>query len=75
MYILKTDCYLPCVRKKFIFNKKKCIDSRISYRRCSLKRVFLKNFAQFTEKHLCWSLFFNKVVTLRPATLLKERIQ
>ena len=23
----------------------------------------LKNFAKFTGKHLCWSLFFNKVAT------------
>ena len=25
------------------------------------KKVVLKNFAKFTGKHLCWSLFFNKV--------------
>ena len=31
----------------------------------------LKNFAKFTTKHLCQSLFFNKVAGLRPATLLK----
>ena len=24
----------------------------------------LKNFAKFTEKHLCWSFFFNKVLGL-----------
>ena len=28
----------------------------------------LQNFANFTEKHLCQSLFFNKVAQLRPAT-------
>ena len=33
----------------------------------------LKNFAIFTGKHLCWSLF-NKVAGVRPATLLKERL-
>ena len=27
-----------------------------------------------TEKHLCQSLFFNKTVRLRPATLLKKRL-
>ena len=32
----------------------------------------LRNFAKFTEKHLCQSLFFNKVAGLRPATLLKK---
>ena len=35
----------------------------------------LKNFAKFTENHLCWSFFFNKVLGLRPVTLLKKRLQ
>ena len=30
------------------------------------KKGFLKNFTKFTEKHLCESLFFNKVAGLRP---------
>ena len=34
----------------------------------------LKNFAKFTGKHLYQSLFFNKVVGLRPAALLKRRL-
>ena len=29
-----------------------------------------KNFANFTGKHLCWSFFLIKLLTLRPATLL-----
>ena len=33
------------------------------------KCVFI-NFAKFTGKHLCWSLFFNKV-----ADLLKKRLK
>ena len=32
----------------------------------------LKNFANFTWKHLCWSLFFTKLQAFRPATLLKR---
>ena len=32
----------------------------------------LKNFPIFTEKHLCHSLFYNKVVGLKPETLLKR---
>ena len=32
----------------------------------------LKNFANFTGKHLCWSLFFTKLQAFRPATLLKR---
>ena len=38
------------------------------------KKGVLRNFAKFTGKHLCQSLFFNKVVGLRPATLLKKRL-
>ena len=34
----------------------------------------LRNFAKFTGKHLCQSLYFNKVAGLRPATLLKKRL-
>ena len=46
--------------------------SRSSHQRCSIKKGVLRNFAKFTGKHLCQSLFFNKVAGLRPATLLKK---
>ena len=36
---------------------------------------FLKNFAKFTGKHLCWTFFFNEVAGLRPAALLKKTLQ
>ena len=49
--------------------------SRRSHRRCSVREVVLRNFTKFTRKHLCHSLFFNKVAGLRPATLLKKRLQ
>ena len=39
------------------------------------KKVVLKNFAKFTEKHLCWSLFSSKVADVRPATLLKNKLR
>ena len=29
----------------------------------------------YTGKHLCWSLLFNKVAGLRPAILIKKRLQ
>ena len=50
-----------------------------SYCRSSGTEVFfkkgvLRNFTKFTGKHLCQSLFFNKVAGLRPATLLKKRL-
>ena len=38
------------------------------------KKSVLRNFTKFTGKHLCQSLFFNKVAGLRPATLLKKRL-
>ena len=47
---------------------------RSSHRGCSIRKDVLKNFKKFTEKHLCQSLFFNKVAGQRPATLLKKRL-
>ena len=41
---------------------------------CVLQKRFRANFAKFTGKHLCQSLFFNKVPGLWPATLLKKRL-
>ena len=41
---------------------------------CYVRKAVLKNFAKFTGKHLCQSLFFYKVAGLRNATLLKKRL-
>ena len=41
---------------------------RSSQMRCSIIKCVLRNFAKFTEKHLCQSLFFNKAAGLRPET-------
>ena len=38
-----------------------------------MKKGVPRNSAQFKGKHLCKSLFFNKVAGLRPASLLKKR--
>ena len=38
------------------------------------KKGVLKNFTKFRGKHLCQSLFFNKVADLSPTTLLKKRL-
>ena len=48
---------------------------RSSHQGCSMKNSVLRNFTKLTGKHLCQSLFFNKVVGLRPATLLKKRLR
>ena len=37
------------------------------------QEVVLENFAKFTGKHLCQSVFFNKVAGLRSPILLKKR--
>ena len=57
----------------FIFNVNKaefCSGVESSHPRCSLKKGFLRNFAKFTGKQLCQSLFFNKVAGLRPLLFL-----
>ena len=46
------------------------MSTRSSHQRCSIKKIFLKNFAIFTRKHLCWSLILIKA--WRPATLWKR---
>ena len=55
------------VRKKFLFHNRSSDFSFSSKPR----KGFLRNFAKFTGKQLCRSLYFNKVASLRPATLLK----
>ena len=47
-------------------------NAKSNHRRFSVRRSVLINFAKFTGKHLCQSLFFNKVAG-HPATLLKTR--
>ena len=49
-------------------------NSRSSHRRCSLREGVLRNFAKFTGKHQCQSLFFNKAAGFRPVTLLEKDI-
>ena len=55
------------------------IDIQPKLKRSSCPEVFcrkdvLRNFAKFTGKNLCQNLFFNKVASLSPATLLKKRL-
>ena len=59
------EWYLP----EFTINK------RSSNQRSSLRIGVLRNFAKFTGKPLCQSLFLNKVAGVRPATLLKKRLR
>ena len=57
--------------------------SQVVYRvvvlRISRSKVFcnngvLKHFAKFTRKYLYWSVYLNKIASLRSATLLKNRL-
>ena len=45
---------------------------RSSHRRCSVEKGVLKHFANSAGKHPCWSLFFNKVAGLQPASFLEN---
>ena len=47
---------------------------RSSHLMCPIIKGAPKNFAKYTGKYLCQSLFLNKVGGLRPATLLKKRL-
>ena len=46
--------------------------SRRSHRRCSVKKDALKNFANFTGKHLCWNLVLIKLQAWRSPFVLKR---
>ena len=50
------------------------MNSRSSHRSCSVKESIVNNFAKFTSKHLCQSLFYNEVTSLRPATFLNKKL-
>ena len=59
--------YLKCKSlNQFLFAG----DLGSNHQRRSLVKVVLKNFANFTGKNLCWSLFLIKLEFWGPATLL-----
>ena len=56
-------CVKLLLRTVNCFSKNNIIDDwqvRSSHQRCFIKRGVIKNFAKFTGKHLCQSLFFKK---------------
>ena len=67
-----TYCYYEKVhrtmRNAIVLHLLKSVDKNViirsSHRRCSLRKGVLRNFVKSTGKHLCQSLFFNKVVNL-----------
>ena len=48
---------------------------RSNHQRYSKEKGVLENFTRFTRKHMCQSLFLNKVVGLRSVTLLRKRLR
>ena len=69
-FALKFHCKKNQVFHKYFFNKS--ISNRPEM---FCKKGVLTNFANFTGKHLCQILFFNKVSGLRTAILLKMRLR
>ena len=63
-------------RKEILFLIKKRHLQYLIFRSSRSQMIFkigvLKNFANFTVKHLCWSIFFIKLQAWMAATLLKR---
>ena len=55
-------------------HEKNVKNNKTSRRRCSVRKVFLRNFTKFTGKHLCQSLFFNKVAGAACNFIKKETL-
>ena len=55
----------------------KCGRMRSSHQRCSIKKGVLRNFAKFTGKYLCQSLFLRKLQTseISKNTFFTEHLQ
>ena len=47
---------------------------RSRHQSCTVRKGVLRNFVQFTGKHLCQSLFFDKVEGLKPTNVLEKRL-
>ena len=58
-FSILTSLLLISCKKISVFSQP--ISYRSSNRRCSVRKGVLRNFAKFTEKHLCQSPFFNEV--------------
>ena len=65
--------YYYCTRVTYInYNKNFCMTSpEAVVQRCSEKKLLLKLLAEFTGKHLCWSLF-NNVSCLQTCNFIKR---
>ena len=67
-FLIKPFSYMT----KNLEQKLKYLKNQSSRLKVFCIKSVLRNFAKFTGKHLCQSLFFNKIAGVRPATLLKK---
>ena len=68
MFLQHIKTIIKFTRSKIRNNSKFIACAEAVAKMCSVKKVFIKFFTKFTGKHLCQSLFFNKVAGLRPET-------
>ena len=68
--------------RDIVFEKLQVRDGKVNrtsvHAEAAVRRVFkngfLRNFPEFTKKHLCRNIFFDKVKLCRSATSLKTRL-
>ena len=70
LYLMQFQRLLNFAQMRYFLS----VNNRSSCPEVFCEKGVLTNFAKFTGKHLCQSLFFNKVAGLRRATLLKKRL-
>ena len=58
---LSEICSAKVIAKKSLKRLLLLLILKSSYPRCTVQKVVLKNFANFTGKHQCWSLFLIKL--------------
>ena len=60
-FILFLSLTSRCFNQVMFFSHYITQGEKSSHQKCSIKKGVLRSFAKFTEKHLCQSLFFDKV--------------
>ena len=74
MITLLRQLVISLLNSKNYAGQRRHLKDRSSRPKVFCKKGVLKNFTKFTGNHLRQSLFLNKVVCLRPVTLLKKRL-
>ena len=68
LFCIQQKVFWVCIFPNFVLVQhivvQKLVKTKSSHRQCSLRKGFLRNFAEFTGKHLCQCLYFNKVAGL-----------